>query len=437
MSQDPILCVSYFDHPIGPLKLYCSEPLADVVGAPDLFKNRTLEFVKKGHDEGGTFSFVYRKYQTVNHIFYIASELARGGNELMMITFIMFKYLDSEEELIAEINSKTPILEEFAEELKRLNGLTSFLHLRHGNISLADEELKTSFLEIFNRYLKKLSEKVLITEILRSEQELHPLIDFQDPILCVSYFDQIIGPSTLYSSESLSGSIDTPDINRILEFKYEEGTFMLAYRKFQTVNHIFYIDSDLARGGKDLLMITFMIKLAFFKFYKDEIVEEFKPILEEFAEDLKRLNGLTSFLHLRHSNFSFADEELKASFLEIFNRYLKKLNEKVLPLIKFENPLVLVIAKSDILNQLKRDYEVKGYKVITSKDTMEALKIIEERYNEISMVFIDTMMPHRGAYTILDEIKGNEKYKDIRIRTFSRIRQKSHDWSIPPSFFLK
>lgn len=281
MSQDPILCVSYFDHLIGPLKLYCSEPLADVVGAPDLFKNRILEFVKKGHDEGGTFSFVYRKYQTVNRIFYIASELARGGNELMMITFItktailkdeivdVFKYLDSEEELIAEINSKT-------------------------------------------------------------------------------------------------------------------------------------------------------------------------PILEEFAEELKRLNGLTSFLHLRHSNFSFADEELKASFLEIFNRYLKKLNEKVLPLIKFENPLVLVIAKSDILNQLKRDYEVKGYKVITSKDTMEALKIIEERYNEISMVFIDTMMPHRGAYTILDEIKGNEKYKDIRIRSFSR-RQKRryYDWSIPPSFFLK
>ncbi|GAG88193.1 unnamed protein product, partial [marine sediment metagenome] len=275
MSQDPILCVSYFDQINGPStlysNLYSSESLSGSIDEPDI--NRILEF----NDVEGTFIFAYRKFQTVNHIFYIASELARGGKELMMITFMsktktaifkdeivdVFKYLDSKEEF-AEINSKIPILIEFAEELKRLNGLTSFLHLRHGNISLADEELKTSFLEIYNRYLKKLSEKVLITEILRSEQELHPLIDFQDPILCVSYFDQIIGPSTLYSSESLSGSIDTPDINRILEFN-DEGTFIFAYRKFQTVNHIFYLDSELARGGKELMMITYMIKIAIFK----------------------------------------------------------------------------------------------------------------------------------------------------------------------------
>ena len=82
------------------------------------------------------------------------------------------------------------------------------------------------------------------------------------------------------------------------------------------------------------------------------------------------------------------------------------------------NPLVLVIAEPDILNLLKMDYKLKGYKVITSTDTIEALKIIEERYSEIFMILIDTIMPHRGAYTLLDEIKGNEKYKDIYIRPF-------------------
>ncbi len=76
-----------------------------------------------------------------------------------------------------------------------------------------------------------------------------------------------------------------------------------------------------------------MIKAAFFK---DEIGDVFKyldsktPILEDFAEDMKKLNELTSLLHLKKSVtngnvLNFADEKLKASFLEIYNQYFQKL----------------------------------------------------------------------------------------------------------------
>ncbi|MCK4780674.1 MAG: hypothetical protein KAT57_10820, partial [Candidatus Lokiarchaeota archaeon] len=159
----------------------------------------------------------------------------------------------------------------------------------------------------------------------------------QNQILCVTYFDQVIGPSTFYSNEPLSASTDTPDINRILEFNEEEGTFIFAYRKFQTVNHIFFIDSDLARGGKELMMITYMIKTAIFK---DEIVDVFRyldskgPVLEDFASEIKRLNELTPFLHVKKSGLNsdyaleLANEELKHSFLNIFNKYFKKLAPK-------------------------------------------------------------------------------------------------------------
>jgi len=165
----------------------------------------------------------------------------------------------------------------------------------------------------------------------------------QDQILCLSYFDQVIGPSKLYCSESLADVVGAPDLDRILEFVEEEDTFIFAYRKYQTLNHLFYIDSKFARGGKDLLMITFMIKAAFFK---DEIVDVFKyldsktPILEDFAEDMKKLNKLTSLLHLKKSAtnenvLNFADEELKASFLEIYNQYFKKLA----PEYRLETPI--------------------------------------------------------------------------------------------------
>jgi GTPase SAR1 family protein len=166
----------------------------------------------------------------------------------------------------------------------------------------------------------------------------------QNQILCISYFDQVIGPNTLYSSENLSKSLDAPDINRILEFNDEEGTFIFAYRKFQTVNHIFYIDSDLARGGKELMMITYMIKTAIFK---DEIVDVFRyldskaPILQEFAIEISKLEDLTPILHLKKSSFSsdnvleLADEKLRIRFLELFNRYFKKLSPK----FRLETPI--------------------------------------------------------------------------------------------------
>lgn len=159
----------------------------------------------------------------------------------------------------------------------------------------------------------------------------------QNQILCITYFDQIIGPSTFYSSELLAETSDTPDINRILEFNDEEGTFIFAYRKFQTVNHIFYVDSELARGGQELMMITYMIKAAIFK---DEIVDVFKyldskaPVLEEFASEIRKLNELTVVLHTKKSAISseyaleLANEELKHNFLDIFNKYFKKLAPK-------------------------------------------------------------------------------------------------------------
>ncbi|MBA7647288.1 hypothetical protein ES703_55060 [subsurface metagenome] len=166
----------------------------------------------------------------------------------------------------------------------------------------------------------------------------------QDQILSVSYFDQVIGPNMFYSSEPLENVVGAPDLDRVLEFNDEEGTFIFAYRKYQTVNHLFYIDSKFARGGKDLMMISYMIKTAIFK---DEIVDVFKyldskgPILEDFAEEIKKMNELTALLHLKKSVISegnvlnYADEKLKNAFLEIFNKYFRKLT----PEYRLETPI--------------------------------------------------------------------------------------------------
>ncbi len=166
----------------------------------------------------------------------------------------------------------------------------------------------------------------------------------QNQILSVSYFDQVIGPNVFYSSIPMEDVVGAPDLDRILEFNEEEGTFIFAYRKFQTVNHLFYIDSKFARGGKELLMISYIIKTAFFK---DGIVDVFKyldskgPILEDFAEEIKELNDLTSLLHMKKSVISegfvlnYGDEKFKNTFLELFNKYFQKL----IPKYRVETPI--------------------------------------------------------------------------------------------------
>ncbi len=157
-----------------------------------------------------------------------------------------------------------------------------------------------------------------------------------DQILTLSYFDQIIGPTIFYSSELIEDVVGAPDLDRILEFVEEEGPFIFAARKYQTVNHLFYVDSKFARGGKELLMISYMIKTAFFK---DGITDVFKyldskgPILEEFAEELKELDDLSSLLHMKKRFkdgyiLNYGDEKFKDAFLEIFNKYFEKLTPK-------------------------------------------------------------------------------------------------------------
>jgi GTPase SAR1 family protein len=214
----------------------------------------------------------------------------------------------------------------------------------------------------------------------------------QDQILCVSYFDQVIGPNTLYCSESLIDAVGAPDLGRVLEFNDEEGTFIFAARKYQTLNHIFYIDSTLARGGKDLLMITYMIRSAIFK---DGIVDVFKyldsktPILEDFALEMKELSDLSSLLHLKkkimgeESVINHADKKLKSAFLDLFNKYLSELT----PAYKLETPI-----KSKRLS--KKIFILGGPKVgkKTLLKNIELIQFLNVKKKDIAVGLFETII---------------------------------------------
>ena len=214
----------------------------------------------------------------------------------------------------------------------------------------------------------------------------------QDQILSISYFDQVIGPNIFYSSEPLENVVGAPDLDRILEFNDEEGTFIFAYRKYQTVNHLFYIDSKFARGGKDLMMISYMIKTAIFK---DEIVDVFKyldskgPILEDFAEEIKKMNELTALLHLKKSVISegnvlnYADEKLKNAFLEIFNKYFRKLT----PEYRLETPIK---AKKKIKKVFIAGAPKAGKKTLLKN--IELIQFLNIKNNDLSVRILEVII---------------------------------------------
>ena len=160
----------------------------------------------------------------------------------------------------------------------------------------------------------------------------------KEEILCISYFDYLIGPSTFYCNESLEDNPDYPDLNKILDFNEEEGSFIFSYRNFQTINHLFFIKSDLARGGHELLMITYMFRADYFK---NEIIDVFKyleskiPILEEYASELKEIDEFKPILHANNKPkyqagvLNIGSEGFKNKFLNLYDSYFEKFSHKL------------------------------------------------------------------------------------------------------------
>jgi hypothetical protein len=150
-----------------------------------------------------------------------------------------------------------------------------------------------------------------------------------EKFLVLSYFDMRIGPNILYSNTDISNIYEFPDLSRILEFSKVDDTFIFSFRKFQTINTIFYMKSDIARGGEDLLMISGVIRVSYFKNELTDIykyLETKKIFLEKFASELKLLPNFNLILHKYKQNptieqFKEYCEEFKIDFWSIYDRF--------------------------------------------------------------------------------------------------------------------
>jgi len=83
------------------------------------------------------------------------------------------------------------------------------------------------------------------------------------------------------------------------------------------------------------------------------------------------------------------------------------------------NTILIVDDEPDIVNLTEKFLKLGDFDTITSNNAKEAMKMVEENYDRIALILLDIMMPGRSGYSVLEEIKNSERYKDILVVLFT------------------
>ena len=84
-----------------------------------------------------------------------------------------------------------------------------------------------------------------------------------------------------------------------------------------------------------------------------------------------------------------------------------------------KNTILIVDDEPDIVNLTEKFLKLGDFETITSNNAKEAMKMIEENHDKIALILLDIMMPGRSGYSVLEEVKNNERYRDILVVLFT------------------
>jgi two-component system alkaline phosphatase synthesis response regulator PhoP len=84
-----------------------------------------------------------------------------------------------------------------------------------------------------------------------------------------------------------------------------------------------------------------------------------------------------------------------------------------------KNTILIVDDEPDIVNLTDKFLKLGNFNTITCNNGRDAIEIVEEKSDEIALILLDIMMPGTSGYSVLKEIKGNEKFKHIQVVLFT------------------
>ncbi|MHA1831292.1 MAG: hypothetical protein ACTSWR_07170, partial [Candidatus Helarchaeota archaeon] len=74
--------------------------------------------------------------------------------------------------------------------------------------------------------------------------------------IVISFFDNINGPRPLLSIPNTLNDIDLNNIASLIDKTFETGFFIYEFPEYKTANYFFEIESEWARGNKEMVLLT-------------------------------------------------------------------------------------------------------------------------------------------------------------------------------------
>jgi len=84
-----------------------------------------------------------------------------------------------------------------------------------------------------------------------------------------------------------------------------------------------------------------------------------------------------------------------------------------------KNSILICDDEPDIVSLVQKFLQLDNYKTLTCSNGKEALKIVEEKYEEIILILCDIMMPGLSGFEVLRTIKSKDSYNDIKVVLFT------------------
>lgn len=84
-----------------------------------------------------------------------------------------------------------------------------------------------------------------------------------------------------------------------------------------------------------------------------------------------------------------------------------------------KNSILICDDEPDIVSLVQRFLQLDGFVTVTCSNGKEALKFLEEKYEEIALILLDVMMPALSGFEVLRTIKSKETYNDIKVILFT------------------
>ena len=81
--------------------------------------------------------------------------------------------------------------------------------------------------------------------------------------------------------------------------------------------------------------------------------------------------------------------------------------------------ILIVDDEPDVVNLTERFLEKGNLNTISCSNGKEAMRILKEKHAEIALILLDIMMPVKSGYSVLEDIKRDDRYKNIIVILFT------------------